>query len=81
MVCRITQKNKLGKLHRWPGLIFSLFVFLAAGSGVPQYVMPTRPKPPPKPGPSAAMKAGKFQVTHAQTAALLPPNSSLSSWQ
>ena len=77
MVCRITQKNKLGKLHRWPGLIFSLFVFLAVGSRVLHNIMSTMPKPPPKPGPSAAMKAGKFLVTRAQTAALLPPGSTL----
>ncbi|MDZ4788927.1 MAG: PepSY-associated TM helix domain-containing protein [Blastochloris sp.] len=72
------NKKILRNLHRWLGLTFSLFVFLAAGSGVLHNIMSMTQKPPPKPGPSAAMKAEDFHVSPVRAAGILPPGTTLS---
>lgn len=47
------MKSKLiRKLHRWLGLIFSLSVLTASGSGVIHNIMTRTQAPPPKAGPS-----------------------------
>jgi hypothetical protein len=49
------MKSKLiRKLHRWLGLIFSLSVLTASGSGVIHNVMTRTQAPPPKAGPTGA---------------------------
>ncbi|NJK90729.1 MAG: PepSY domain-containing protein [Blastochloris sp.] len=67
----------LRKLHRWLGLVFSLFVFLAAGSGVLHNIMSMTQKPPPKPGPSAAMDPSQLVVSPFMAAQMLPTGSKL----
>lgn len=61
------------KLHRWIGLIFSLSVLMASGSGVLHNVMTRTQAPPPAARPSGGgMDVTAIKVTVAEAVAKLP---------
>lgn len=61
------------KLHRWLGLVFSLSVLMASGSGVIHNVMTRTQAPPPQAKPSGGgMDVNAIQITVAEAVAKLP---------
>lgn len=63
------------KLHRWLGLLFSISVLMASGSGVIHNVMTRTQAPPPQAKPSGGgMDVKAIQVTVAEAVAKLGEN-------
>lgn len=61
------------KLHRWLGLVFSLSVLIASGSGVIHNVMTRTQSPPPQARPSGGgMDVSAIKITVADAVAKLP---------
>lgn len=61
------------KLHRWLGLVFSLSVLIASGSGVIHNVMTRTQSPPPQARPSGGgMDVSAIKITVADAVARLP---------
>lgn len=61
------------KLHRWLGLVFSLSVLMASGSGVIHNVMTRTQAPPPQAKPSGGgMDVNAIKITVAEAVAKLP---------
>lgn len=61
------------KLHRWLGLLFSLSVLMASGSGVIHNVMTRKQAPPPQAKPSGGgMDVNAIKLTVAEAVAKLP---------
>ena len=61
------------KLHRWLGLVFSLSVMLASGSGVIHNVMTRTQAPPPQARPSGGgMDVSAIKITVADAVSKLP---------
>ncbi len=61
------------KLHRWLGLVFSLSVLMASGSGVIHNVMTRTQAPPPPAKPSGGgMDVNAIKITVAEAVAKLP---------
>lgn len=60
------------KLHRWLGLLFSISVLMASGSGVLHNVMTRTQAPPPQAKPSGGgMEVNAIQITVAEAVAKL----------
>jgi uncharacterized iron-regulated membrane protein len=66
------NQSTLKKLHRWLGLSFCLFVFLAAGSGVLHNIMSMTQKPPPPAIPSATIDPDQLKISPQLAAQALP---------
>ncbi len=63
----------LRKLHRWLGLLFSVSVLIASGSGVLHNVMTRTQAPPPQAKPSGGgMDVNSIKVSVAEAVAKLP---------
>jgi len=63
------------KLHRWLGLLFSISVLMASGSGVLHNVMTRTQAPPPQAKPSGGgMDVNAIQITVAEAVAKLGGN-------
>ncbi|MBB5034636.1 PepSY domain-containing protein [Prosthecobacter vanneervenii] len=61
------------KLHRWLGLVFSLSVLIASGSGVIHNVMTRTQSPPPQARPSGGgMDVSAIKITVADAVSKLP---------
>jgi hypothetical protein len=66
------KRSTLRFLHRWLGLIFSLFVFAAASSGILHNVMSMRQKAPPPARPEGAIDVSLIKLTPTEAARSLP---------
>ncbi len=66
------NKQTLRKAHRWLGLIFSLSILMAAGSGVIHNVMTRTQAPPPPALPSGALDVAPIRLGVAEAVARLP---------
>ncbi len=67
------KSRLIRKLHRWLGLLFSLSVLMASGSGVIHNVMTRTQSPPPSARPSGGgMDVNSIKVTVAEAVSKLP---------
>lgn len=70
------KKSTIRKAHRWLGLTFSLTILMSAGSGVVHNILTRTQAPPPSARPSGAgLKLGDVQVSLADAAGKLRPES------
>ncbi len=68
----LMNKQTLRKAHRWLGLVFSLSILMAAGSGVIHNVMTRTQSPPPPALPSGALDVAPIRLGVADAVARLP---------
>lgn len=63
MLRKLLSPRRIRTLHRWSGLIFSLFVLASAGSGVIHTIMSrTTPPPPPAKPSSGALAIDQIRI-------------------
>jgi len=68
----LMNKQTLRKAHRWLGLVFSLSILTAAGSGVIHNVMTRTQAPPPPALPTGALEVAPIRLGVAEAVARLP---------
>ncbi len=64
--------RRVAQIHRWLGLVFSVTIFMSAGSGILHTIMSRTQAPPPRPRAEGSLDVSRFRVPLIDAVAQIP---------